>query len=393
MLNNITLTDVPLAHRPPGPRAMGPPPSRPSILLMGDTLGLGGTEGQFVELASRLDRSRWTVHVTCLRAEGPLRDKLEASGVCAWSCGRGSLKSVGLLRCVWALVRYMRRERIGLVHSFDFYSNVVGVLAARLAGVPAVIASQRDLGDLRPRPQARVHSLMLRLADRVLVNSEAVAGRLRRHRALAGRIVVIPNGVDLVRFSPAPGSTRRAAGITVGTLANLRPEKGLADLVSAAALVREACGGLRLVIWGEGALRRDLERQIRELGLDGTVELPGSTTDPEGALRRLDIFVLPSLSEACSNGLLEAIATGLPIVATSVGGNASLVEDAVTGFLVPPADPAALAKAIIRLIQDPALATELATRGRERLRASFGIDRTVARIETLYNEALTESAA
>src|SRR2546425_10417907 len=78
MLNNTTLTDVPLAHRPAGSQAMGPPPSRPSILLMGDTLGLGGTEGQFVELASRLDRSRWTVHVTCLRAEGPLRAKLEA---------------------------------------------------------------------------------------------------------------------------------------------------------------------------------------------------------------------------------------------------------------------------------------------------------------------------
>src|SRR3989442_6461691 len=93
MLNNTTLTDVPLAHRPAGSQAMGPPPSRPSILLMGDTLGLGGTQGQFVELASRLDRSMWGVHGSCIRAERPFRARLEAAGVRTWSCGLGSLQS------------------------------------------------------------------------------------------------------------------------------------------------------------------------------------------------------------------------------------------------------------------------------------------------------------
>ena len=393
MLNNDPLTNVPLARQPSAPRTMGPPPPRPAILLMGDTLALGGTEGQFAELACRLDRSRWAVHVTCLRAEGPLRDKLDAAGIRAWSCGRGSLRSVGALRCLIKLVRYIRRERVVLVHSFDFYSNVVGVLAARLARAGAVIASQRDLGNLRPPFQRRLHAGILRLADRVLVNSEAVAERLRRHRALAGRIVVVPNGVDLARFSPAPAGSRRAGSITVGTLANLRREKGLGDLVSAAALVRAECPHARFVVWGEGAMRADLERQIRELGLDDAVELPGSTASPEVALRTLDIFVLPSLSEACSNGLLEAIATRLPVVATSVGGNGALVEDEVTGLLVPPGDPSALAKAITRLIQAPDLATDLSTRGLDRLRSSLGIDRTVARIEALYGEVLACATA
>jgi len=393
MLNNDPLADVPLARRPSVSRAMGPPPPRPAILLMGDTLALGGTEGQFAELACRLDRSRWSVHVTCLRAEGPLRAKLDAAGIQAWSCGRGSLKSGRLLSCIWGLARYLRRERIALVHSFDFYSNVVGVLAARVARVGAVIASQRDLGNLRPRLQARGHSVILRMADRVLVNAEPVAARLRRHRALVGRIVVIPNGVDLARFSPAPAQLRRAEGITVGTLANLRREKGLGDFVSAAALVRDTWPGARFVIWGEGAMRAGLERQIRQLGLDDAVELPGSTANPEAALRTLDIFVLPSLSEACSNGLLEASATRLPVVATNVGGNTALVEDEVTGLLVPPGDPSALAKAIIRLIQDPALASDLSARGYDRLRSSFSIDRTVARIEILYNETLAGGVA
>jgi glycosyltransferase involved in cell wall biosynthesis len=359
---------------------------------MGDSLDRGGTEGQFVEIATRLDRSRWNVHVSCLRAEGPLRARLEQAGVRAWSCGRGSLKSPSVLPAILELARYLRRSRIRVVHSFDFYSNILGVLAARLARVPAVIASQRDLGDLRRWPDRRVHSLMLRLADRVLVNSQAVADRLTVHRALARRIVLIPNGVDLVRFSPPPGPTGRRSGrVTVGTLANLRPEKGLADFVRAAALVRERCPDVRFVVWGEGPRRPHLERLVAQLGVGGTVELRGSTAEPEVELRKLDIFVLPSLSEACSNGLLEAMATGLPVVTTNVGGNASLVEDEVTGLLVPPGDSRSIATAIVRLIQTPAFAAELAARGRDRLQATFGMDRMVARVEALYGGTLAGS--
>jgi glycosyltransferase involved in cell wall biosynthesis len=393
MLDNDIRSDVPLVGRVCGSRAMGPPVPRPAILLIGDTLAFGGTEGQFVELACRLDRSRWAVHVTCLRAEGPLRARLDAAAVRAWSCGRGSLKSLGLVRCVWRLARYLRTEQISLVHCFDFYSNVVGVLSARLAGVGAVIASQRDLGNLRPALHARVQSFILRLADRVLVNSEAVAERVRTHRAVAGRVVVIPNGVDVDRFSPAPDRPRDAGPVTIGTLANLRPEKGLADLVSAAAIVRSVHPDARLMIWGEGPLRSELERRLGQIGLDRSVALPGSTANPEAALQRLDVFVLPSLSEACSNGLLEAMATGLPVIATSVGGNAALVEEGLTGLLVPPGDPSALAKAIIRLIENPTLARDLGARGRDRVRSAFGFRRTIDSLETLYTDALWSRAA
>lgn len=363
--------------------------SRLPILLMGDTLNLGGTEGQFVEVACGLDRSRWEIHVSCLRAEGPLRKRLEAAGVDAWSCGSGSFKSPRFAMSAWKLARYMRAHRIRLVHSFDFYSNILGVLAARLAGVPVVIASQRDLGDLRPWFQRRVHRVVLRLADYLLVNSQAVADRVTLDRtAVPSRIVVIPNGVDLARFSPAPIPKQPQGEVIIGTLGNLRTEKGLADLLRAASLIYVQCPDVRFLIWGEGPLRPDLEKLIRELGVDGTVNLRGTTVEPEAALRELDVFVLPSLSEACSNVLLEAMATGLAVVATRVGGNPALVEDEETGLLVPPADPAALAKAIIRLIEEPALRTQLAERGRDRVRAEFGIDPLLARIEALYEAAL-----
>ena len=366
---------------------------RTAVLLLGDTLNLGGTEGQFVEVAAGLDRSRWDVHVSCVRAEGPLGPRLAAAGIRAWSCGRGAFRSPRFLTAVWGLVRYVHAHRIRLVHSFDFYSNVLGVPAARLAGVPAVIASQRDLGDLRPPFRQRVHRAVLGMADHVLVNSEAVATRLRVHRTLAPRIVVIPNGVDLSRFSPAPGQPRRRAeGVIVGTLANLRPEKGVERLIRAAALVRVTCPKARFAVWGEGPLRADLELLIRRLGLADVVELRGRTAEPEAALRALDIFVLPSLSEACSNVLLEAMATELPVVATRVGGNPALVVDEITGLLVPPGDPVALAQAILRLIEEPALAARLAARARDRVRAAFGIGPMLARTESLYDRALAADA-
>lgn len=364
--------------------------ARPRILLIGDTLNAGGTEGQFVEIACRLDRSRWEVQVACLLAEGPLRGRLECAGVRVWNCGPGSLKSPRVVAVVWQLARYLRAHKIHLVHSFDFYSNVLAIPAARLAGIPAVIASQRDLGNLRPRLQQRIHQMVLRLARHLLVNSEAVAERMKLDRiAEPARIVVVPNGVDVTRFSQVPGSRRSPSGpVIVGTLANLRPEKGLADFVQSAALVRDHCPNVHFLIWGDGPLRPDLERLIHRLRLNGVVELCGTTTEPELALRKLDIFVLPSISEACSNALLEAMATGVAVVATRVGGNPFLVKEEQTGLLVPPRDPAALAKAIIRLIDDPVLAAELADRGRDRVRAKHSIDQLLARIEALYERAL-----
>jgi len=364
--------------------------SRPAILLLGDTLKVGGTEGQFAEIACRLSGSRWDLHVSCLRAEGPLRAKLDARGVGVWSCGPGSFKSPRVAAAVWRLSRYLRSRRVSLFHSFDFYSNILGVPAARLAGVPAIIASQRELSDLRTPRERRIHRWFLRMAHRVAVNSEAVAEQLKRDApALSAKVVVIPNGVDVEKFTPAARSTARSARpITIGALANLRPEKGLEDLVEAAAVVLRARPDVRFVLWGEGPMRASLERLITRLQLVGRVELPGPTATPEAALRALDIFVLPSHSEASSNALLEAMATGLPIVATRVGGTARLVEHQRTGLLVPPKDPAALAQAIRRLLDDPGLSDRFRAEARAAVCSRFSPEQMLTRLEHLYDTLL-----
>lgn len=363
--------------------------ARPSVLLVGDTLNFGGTEGQFVEVACGLDRLSWDVDVACIRAEGPLRARLDGVGVRPWSCGRGSFKSPRVVGAIRALARHLRERQVQVVHSFDFYSNVMGVLAARAARVPAIIASQRDLGNLRSWHERRIHSAMLRLATHVLVNSEATAERLARSRAArTGRLSIIRNGVDLDRFRPGEGPSAPAAAPIVGTLANLRPEKGLLQLVEAAALLRGRIPSARVSIWGEGPLRPALEARIHALGLTDTVRLHGSTREPEKALQGCDVFVLPSLSEACSNVLLEAMATGLAVVTTRIGGNPSLIDDERTGLLVPAGQPQPLADAIARLLSSPELAGRVAAGARARALAEFGMTRMIEHMEALYRRAL-----
>ena len=366
---------------------------RCSVLLIGDTLNVGGTEGQFVEVACRLSRSRWDVHVSCLRAEGPLASRLESAGVKARSWGPGSLKSPRVLSAIWKIVRYIHENRIRIVHCFDFYSTVLGVPAGRLARVGALIASQRDLGNLRPRPQRWLQETLLGLADRILVNSPAIEESLRRSRpALSARIEFVANGVDLERFSPSREiSDRQPTQWTIGTLANLRPEKGVDRFLRAAKLVRERFPEALFVVWGEGPLRGALDGMSRELGLAGYAELRGRTADAAASLRQLDIFVLPSLSEASSNSLIEAMATGLPIVATRIGGNAILVEDQVTGILVPADNPVALAEALVRLLEDPAFAAKLGSAARKKACQEFGLDGMIARVEGVYERALAKS--
>lgn len=362
---------------------------RPAVLLLGDTLHLGGTEGQFAELSVRLDRSRWDVHVGCISAQGPLRAKLETAGVVPWSCGRGSFKGPGFALAVSGLIRRLRDHRISLVHSFDFYSNLLGLIAGRLARVPVRVASQRDLGDLRPAFQRRLHAFALRSATHILSNSNAAADRLTsRHPALASRVTVIRNGVDLERFHPAVGHRPRDARPVIGVLANLRPEKGLRQFIRAAALVNQEVPGARFIVWGDGPLRDELERLVASLDLRDVVRLAGATREPEHALREIDVLIVPSLSEACPNVVLEGMATGLPVIGSRIGDIPALVEDGKTGFIVPPNEPVALARVIATVAQSRALAVQLGDRGLQRARAELGIDRMVGATETFYARAI-----
>jgi len=366
---------------------------RHRVWLLGDTLNLGGTEGQFAEVACRLNRARWDVTVGCVRAVGPLVGRLERAGVMAGSYGPRSFKSPRAGAALLRLARKIRAGRPDIVHSFELYSNLLGVLAARLARVPVIIASQREIGDLRSAAERTAFRIAFLLATHVVVNSEAVADAVPIRGGQRDRVILVRNGVDTSRFAPsAPRRQDSSKGALVGTVGNLRHSKGLYELVHAMALVHEARPEARCAIWGDGPLRPELETHIRQRDLTTVIELRGPTSRPEDALRELDVFVHASVSEGCSNALLEAMATGLPIVATRIRGTAAVVTDEESALLVTSRDPEELAKAIMRVVDDRALAERLGKCARDRARADFDIERSITAMEAAYERAMRETA-
>jgi glycosyltransferase involved in cell wall biosynthesis len=233
------------------------------------------------------------------------------------------------------------------------------------------------------------------LVDGTVVNSANLREHLIKHDGLrATRLALVYNSIDIERFAPvSEGSPERAEVLAgwspvIGSTAMLRPEKGVDTLVEAfASLTRKApAAGLLLV--GGGPLQVRLEARIRELGLEDRVYFAGPVTDVLPWLRRMDIFVLPSLSEALSNSLLEAMSVGCPAVASQAGGNPELVRDGETGYLFQPGDAAGLAGKLQLLVQDPALRARLAAAGRAFIAQNFSRERSLGVLSDLYTRHL-----
>jgi len=232
------------------------------------------------------------------------------------------------------------------------------------------------------------------LSHFVLANSEAVRQFLVKEDGFQpGKIKVIRNAVDFERFASVPRDRAKffpALGPghkLIGMVANMNlPVKGHSYLIEAARAVCRILPGTRFVLIGDGRQRPKLEQQVRELGLEQNFLFLGYHKDVPELLPCFDVSVLPSTAEGLPNVVLEAMAAGIPVVATAVGGTVEILEDGVCGLLVPPRDPEALAKAILRILQEPSLAEQLARAGQERVRAYFNFDRLLLELKELYEE-------
>jgi glycosyltransferase involved in cell wall biosynthesis len=356
---------------------------------------VGGTERQVVHLATGLDPSRFDVHVACLQQAGPLYGEMAACGLPLTAYPIKGFLRVNTLRQQWRFASYLKKHAIDIVHAYGFYPIVFAVLVARLAGSRVVLASIRDNGDPWTLAQRLVQMCASRMAHGVLVNATAVRDRLTAGGHSRRGISVIRNGVDVDRFSPRPPdeSLRASLGVPaeaplVVVVSRLNPMKGIDDFVQAMALLAGRYTRARFVIVGDGASRRELEEQAQRLGLAGRVVFTGTRLDVAAILAQAAISVAPSLSEGLSNVVLESMATGVPVVATRVGGTPEMLEDGVTGLLVPPCDAPMLAAAIGRLLGDPAMARRMGDAGRARAVDRFSMPYMVSQTETLYHAFL-----
>jgi len=357
------------------------PESSSRILRIGHVtqgLDMGGQEKLLVEFARHADHNLFDLHFISLGGLGPLAPALEEQG---WRVT--ALDSPGGLkpRLVFRLARLFRG--LDVVHTHDDRPLIYGAFAARLARVPTVVHTHHH-GRLPhiTRRQSFLIRWAARLTSRFVCVSQDSARFMEQQGVPATKVSTLWNGIDLERFAYhgyCPGGP-------FVTVARLSPEKGLDVLLRAMPLILRTESGAHLEIAGDGPLRSELERLAAELQIQNRVRFLGEVQDIPTLLARASLFVLPSHSEGISLTLLEAMARGLPIVATKVGGNAEVVIDGETGFLVPPNNPAALADTIRQLFGNDDKCQMLGRAGRRRVEAHFDIRAVLAEYERLYRK-------
>jgi glycosyltransferase involved in cell wall biosynthesis len=384
------------SDKPPVTEGGGRGPRRVFFLL--DSFMIGGTETQAVELARRLDPARFQVTVGCLRKEGPLLERLKGTSVdiVKIDLGRGIDSPSGILG-VLKLARYLRKRRFEVVHAHDLWSNMVGMAAAMLARVPVTITSQRDLshdawyGTYR----RRVLRFLQRRSSIVLTNAKAIRdGLVAQDGIPPEKVCVIYNGVDLDKFRNShpdragmfPHSEGNKLIVLVGNM--ISDVKGHLVLIPAAAEIVRQHPKTQFALVGEGPKRAEFEAQVATSGLKENFLFLGRRTDVAQILACCDIAVLPSLAEGLPNAVLEYLAAGLPVVASALGGNLEVIQDGITGLLVPAQDSRALAHALTRLVEDQEFSTRLARAGQEHVARYFSFERLVAEVGKLYTSQL-----
>jgi glycosyltransferase involved in cell wall biosynthesis len=362
--------------------------SIPGLFLMTDSFEIGGSERQFTALARSLNSATLRIHLGCIQRRGAFLDGL--GHVPEFPLG-GSLYG---LRSLWTrlrLAQYLRRNKIAIAHAFDFYTNLTLIPSARLAGVPLVIGSQRQLGDLLSRSKSRAQAATFGWCDVVVCNSRAAAGRLVEQGLRASRVVVIGNGLPASAFAEtSPSVPRRPGTLRVGMIARMNTRfKKHSVFLRAAIRLCSRFPNLEFLLVGDGPLRPELEREAERLGLKPHVSFLGDRHDIPAILASLDVCAVPSSSESLSNAILESMAAGVPVVASRVGGNSELVT-LDRGMLVATDDDKALADAIECLLRDAAMRADLGCNAKGFAQANFTLKRMRDRHEELYAELIAK---
>ncbi len=365
-----------------------------SVLLVIDDLGRGGAQRQLTELVKAMPRDRFVLHVVSLsttkcdyvemiqRTGTPLT-LIAQSGTWSWPT-------------FFSLLRLVRRIRPQLVHTWLFTAGLYGRVAAWMARVPVIVSAVRSVEPDKPAHYVTIDRLLRRITQGFTVNARVIGDVVAaRERVSRAKIHTISNGIDLSVFDP----TRVATGLrqhlqlpvhtpVVGIVGRLSPVKDHDTFLRAAALIAQQHPQVRFLIVGSGPLREPLEQLARALGVASRAVFLDHHPDIPAVFAACSIAVVTSAYEGCCNAILEAMAMGKPVIATAVGGNPELVIDGQTGLLIPTKDPAALAQAVLGLLDDPDRCARMGQAGRRLVEEQFTLERLVAEMGQLYTRLL-----
>jgi len=384
------------------PERAGATSRRVRITYLIGSLSTGGAEKQLLELIRRLDRSRWESSLILFdlsyadRAPGVVGQVLSLD-IPSEGYSRSYRKALMAAGAVRKLTGHLRRLRPDILHAFLPVSCILAVPAARLAGIPVLIGSRRSMVDMYRKRDllARVDRLAARMCDYMLGNSLAVTEELVRLDGVpTERVGTIYNGVDTAKFKPGDRTQRHVYGwtedhIVFGIVANFHSYKRHVDFVRAAAVIGTNAPHARFIMAGEDRGMLPLVRkEIAQAGLESRFVIIPGAPEPEKLYPAMDAYICTSDTEGFSNVLLEAAASGLPLIATQVGGNAEVVFPGDNGFLIPVATPEDVAHAALTLADDPILRRRMGNRSRELVEQRFSLETMVRQHELLYERAL-----
>jgi glycosyltransferase involved in cell wall biosynthesis len=379
----------------------------PEVLQLINSFHQGGSERQAVQLARLLAKSnRHRLHVACLERRGVLLDealRLNLAEIPEYPLT--SFYDANAIRQLRRFAAYLRKHRVEVVQTHDFYTNVFGMAAAALARVPVRIASRRETGGMRTRAQKKIERSVYRLAHAIVANAEAVRRGLIVEGVSDEKIFTVYNGLDLERLTPKtdgrPESLLAAFNLPheetrrfVTIVANLRHDvKDHPTFLRAARRVRAAMPDAAFVVAGEGELTDTMRALAAQLEIEHDVFFTGRCHDVAGLLSVSDVCVLSSRAEGFSNAILEYMAAARPVVATDVGGAREAIVEGETGFLVAAGDDEALAERIVMLLREPEEARRMGQSGRLRVEQKFSCAAQLENTLNLYERLLASKQA
>jgi glycosyltransferase involved in cell wall biosynthesis len=371
------------------------PGTRPiRLLLVVDSLEVGGAERQVVDLAVALRRGGYRVTVACSISDG-LASPLEEAGVPVRPLMGRLAKRRLSLAYAWRLRRLLREERFDLVHAHIYASTAAAAIATLGTGVPLVITEHTEACWQYWRARWVSRWVYWRVGRIIAVSTPIRRRLIERDDVHPDLIAIVPNAVvptsEERADAPLPAELHERP--LVGVVARLQPEKGVANFVKAAARVVTQFPEAHFVIAGDGPLRQELAALAEDLDLGSRVHFLGFRSDASALMRSLDVLVVPSLTEGSPLVTLEAMAAGVPVVASAVGGIPDQIRHDKEGLLVPPGDTGALGDALLELLRDPDRARRLGEAGRRRAASQFSHATMVRRIEEIYRDVLGRPAA
>ena len=361
------------------------------ILQIIPTLDRAGAEKQMVLLVRGLPRDEFDVHVCAITRGGPFEADLTEAGIPVHVIGKQWKIDPA---AYWRLSDHVRRLRPDVIHTWMFTANAYGQAAGIARGVRRLVAGYRCVDPWKSRFHFAIDHRIGRRCSRLVANSRCVRDFYVHHHLPAEKFLVIPNGVA----SAEPSDTTRRQWLAelglpdgsrlIGLVGRLWPQKRVKDAIWAADLLKVIRDGVHLLVIGDGPHRQRLLRFRDQVVIRDKVHFLGHRSDVPRMMPHFDVLWSTSGYEGQSNAIMEAMAAGVPVVATDVPGTRDLVIHETNGYLVGVGDRAAIARHTNRLLDDPELAARLGAAGRERMQSEFGIEKMVERHVALYRELL-----